>query len=404
MSAISGIDWASEWHDVRISAEDGTVLLQERFTHEETGISELVEVLLAHRVECCAIDRPDGLLVGRLLAAGICVLAIHPNQVKAARDRYRAAAGKSDRFDAMVLCELARTDRHRFPRLAPCSDETMALKALLRTREDLVGARVALANQLRAQLDAFWPGAARIFAEVDSPIGLAFLERYPAPHDARGLGERRLEGFLARHSYTGRRPASELLERLRNAPTAVTGEMERDARRTVVLGLVATLRPLVNQISQLTNQIASAIRSHPDGPIFLSFFRDRKSVITAATLLAEIGDCRARYPSAEHLAADAGMTPVAVESGKRKVACFRRGCDHRLRSAFATLADSTRHWHPWAHRHYTDATARGHDHPRAIRTVGRAWSRVLWQCWQDRQPYQPERHNALQRQLTITQG
>ncbi len=115
MSAISGIDWASDWHDVRISDTDGTMLLEERFTHDEAGISELVEVLLAHRVECCAIERPDGLLVGRLLAAGICVLAIHPNQVKAARDRYRAAAGKSDRFDAMVLCELARTDRHRFP-------------------------------------------------------------------------------------------------------------------------------------------------------------------------------------------------------------------------------------------------------------------------------------------------
>jgi transposase len=71
-------------------------------------------------------------------------------------------------------------------------------------------------------------------------------------------------------------------------------------------------------------------------------------VICAATLLAEIGDSRQRYPTAEHLAADAGMAPVAVESGRRKVACFRRGCDHRLRAATSTLADATRHHHPWA--------------------------------------------------------
>lgn len=181
MRAISGIDWASDWHDVHIADEHGALLAAEKFSHDELGVSALIELLLSHRVECCAIERPDGLLVGRLLAAGITVLAIHPNQVKAARDRFRAAAGKNDRFDAFVLCELARTDRHRFPVLAPPSDETLALKALVRTREDLVNARVALANQLRAQLQAFWPGAERIFADIDSQIGLAFLERYPTP-------------------------------------------------------------------------------------------------------------------------------------------------------------------------------------------------------------------------------
>jgi transposase len=400
MGAISGIDWASEWHDVRISETDGTVLLEERFTHDEAGISELVEVLLAYQVECCAIERPDGLLVGRLLAAGICVLAIHPNQVKAARDRYRAAAGKSDRFDAMVLCELARTDRHRFPSLAPCSDETTALKVLVRTREDLVATRVALANQLRAQLQAFWPGGARIFTDVDSQIALAFLERYPAPHDARGLGERRLEGFLSRHSYSGRRPASELLERLRNAPISITGELECEARRAAVLGLIAALRPIVEQIGQLTSQIAGAIRTHPDGPTFLSFFRDRKSVVTAAGLLAEIGDNRARYPRAETLAADAGQAPVAIESGKRRTATFRWACDKRLRTHVSVLADSTRHHHPWAHDIYQQARDRGCDHPHAIRILGRAWTRILWRCWQDHTTYQPTKHRALNTLLT----
>jgi transposase len=233
-------------------------------------------------VECCAIERPDGLLVGRLLAAGIPVLAIHPNQVKAARERFRAAAGKDDRFDAFVLCELARTDRHRFPMLAPSSDETLALKTLVRTREDLVDARVALANQLRAQLQAFWPGAEQIFAAIDSPIALAFLERYPCPTDTRGLREKRLESFLARNAYCGRRTPAELLTKLRSAPNAIISRPEQDARRSAVIALTATLRSIVEQINQITSQIASATRAHPDGAIFLALFRDPKSVITAA--------------------------------------------------------------------------------------------------------------------------
>ncbi len=399
MRAISGIDWASNWHDVHIADEHGELLAAEQFSHDELGMGALIELLLEYRVECCAIERPDGLLVGRLLAAGIVVLAIHPNQVKAARDRFRAAAGKNDRFDAFVLCELARTDRHRFPVLAPSGDETLALKALVRTREELVDARVALANQLRAQLQVFWAGAERIFADVDSPIALAFLERYPSSTDARGLGEKRLESFLARHGYCGRRPPAELLARLRSAPAAVVGELEQDARRAAVIGLITALRPIVEQISQLTSQIAGAVRTHPDGAIFLALFRDRKSVVTAAGLLAEIGDNRARYPTDDSLAADAGQAPVTNQSGKHSAVTFRWACDKRLRNHMCALADSTRHWHPWAHDVYQRARARGCDHPHAIRIRGRAWSRVLWRCWQDRTPYEPTRHNALNKIL-----
>lgn len=403
MAAICGIDWVDDWHDVRIADTiTGELLVEERFAHDEVGIADLLAAAREHQVERVTIERPNGLLVGRLLAAGITVVAIHPNQVKAARERFRAAGGKSDRFDAFVLCELARTDAHRFPALSPQGDETLALQTLCRTREDLVETRVHLTNQLRAQLDAFWPGAARIFADIDSQIALRFLERYPSPDDARGLGPKRLERFLARNSYCGRRSIDELLERLRNAPVAVVGEAEQEAHRQAVLCLVACLRPLVERIAELTSEIKGAIRAHPDGEIFLSFFRDPKSVITAAGLLSEIGDNRTRYPTNAALAADAGQAPVAIESGKKRAASFRWACDKRLRNHLCVLADSTRHWHPWAGDVYTRARARGCDHPHAIRILGRAWCRALWRCWQDTTPYDPTRHGNLNRLNTTT--
>ena len=395
MVRTAGVDWASQTHHVLIVDEDGERVVHRPVTHDEAGIEVLLDLLERYDVDRVGIERPDGVLVERMLDRGINVIAMHPNQVAAARPRFRAAGGKSDEFDAYVLAELARTDHHRFRILTPDSDETRALRALTRGREDLVATRVALANQLRAELDRFWPGAACIFHDIDSPIGLAFLERYPSPSDARGLGEKRLAQFLARHQYCGRRPARELLQRLRDAPAGRAGDLEQDARRHIVLALIAALKPIVQRIRELTSEIGHAVRTHPDGPIFLSFFRDPKSVICAATLLAEIGDDRTRYPRPDSLAADAGMTPVAVESGKSRHAVFRRACDRRLRAATCTLADSTRHWHPWAHTHYTNARARGHDHPRAIRTLGRAWIRIIWACWQTHQPYNPTRHRAL---------
>lgn len=394
---FAGIDWASEEHALCVVDGEGTTLEGEMFAHDEAGIGELVARMRAFGVARVAIERPDGVLVDRLLEGGFTVLPIHPNKLKATRPRYEAAGGKSDGFDAFVLAELARTDSHRHRALCPDSDETKALRALTRTREDLVTAKVRLANELRAQLDAFWPGAARVFADIDSPIALAFLERYPSPADARGLGEKRLEGFLARNRYCGRRSAAELLERLRQAPEGRAGALEAEARRGAVLGLVAALRPIVAQIRELTSQIAGAVRSHPDGQVFLPLFKDPKSVVTAARLVAEIGDDRSRYPTRDALAADAGMAPVARESGKRKVASFRWACDKRLRDAVACLANSTRHTHPWARSVYLEARARGLEHPHAIRVLGRAWLRVLWRCWQDGVPYDPAKHGNLQR-------
>lgn len=399
MERTAGIDLASEEHRLLVVEPDGSRLEERRVGHTEDGIGALVRRLLDLRVARVAIEQPNGLVVDRLLDAGIPVVAVHPNQLAAARDRYRAGGGKSDGFDAYVLAELVRTDMHRFRLLQPDSDETKALRALTRAREDLVEQRVALCNQLRGQLEGFWPGAARVFADVDSPIALAFLERYPSPSDARNLGVKRLAGFLARNRYSGRRTPEELLERLRTAPEGRAGETELEARRQIVLALVTALKPLVEQIKLLTSQIAGALCAHDDGPTFLSLFRDPKSVITAAELLAEIGDTRDRHPTSASLEAIAGQSPVAVQSGKKKVACFRWACNKNMRDAVSVLADSSRHHNPWAADIYQRARARGHNHPHAIRIHGRAWLRVIWRLWQDRTTYDPSRHQSLNRLL-----
>jgi transposase len=400
---FAGVDWASEEHAVCVVDGDGRIVEGRRYRHDERGIRALCGRLLELGVALVAVERPDGLLIERLLDSDLQVIAIHPNQVAAMRPRFSAAGGKSDGFDAFVLGELARTDRHRFRVLVPDTDATKALRALTRAREDLVGHRVALANELRAQLEGFWPGAAAVFADVDSPIALAFLRRYPSPADAHGLGEQRLTRFLARHHYCGRRPPAELLGRLRGAASGRADQLETEARRTIVLALVAALEPIVARIAELTGEIRAALADHADGPTFRSLFCDPKTAICPATMLAEIGDCRDRYPAVAALAGDGGQSPVTIQSGKSQRARFRWACDHRLRDAIATMADTSRHHNPWAADIYTRARARGCTHQHAIRILGRAWCAVIWRLWQDRDVYDPNRHTALQ-QLLATRG
>jgi len=271
---------------------------------------------------------------------------------------------------------------------------------LTRSREDLVHARVALAQQLRAELERFWPGPIGLFAALDSRISLAFLARYPSPGDTRGLGEKRLAAFLKAHGYS-HKTAAQLLEHLNAVPQGRAGEVETRTRRSIVLHLTQTLQVLGQQIRELETEIADALDAHPDGEIFRSFFKTT-AVLCAATLLAEIGDCRRRYPHRDSIAADAGQAPVAVESGKRKHAKFRWACNKRLRNALSTLAQTTCRWNAWAADRYANARARGHNHRRALRTLGRAWTRIIWACWQNHTPYDPARHTGLQQHLTIT--
>src|ERR1700735_109110 len=269
---FAGVDWASEEHAVCVVDERGRIVEGKRYRHNEQGLRSVCARLVSLGVALVALERPDGLLIERLLDAGLRVVAVHPNQVKAMRPRFSVSGGKSDGFDSFVLAELARTDSHRFRVLEPDSDQTKALRSMTRARDSLVHTRVGLANQLRDQLQTFWPGAGKVFCSVDTKIALAFLRRYPTPVDARGLGEQRLAAFLKRHAYPGRKPASELLTRLREGAEGRAGELETKARHQIVLALVSALQPVVARISELTIEIRHALDQHPDGRTFRSLF------------------------------------------------------------------------------------------------------------------------------------
>ncbi len=262
----------------------------------------------------------------------------------------------------------------------------------MRTRDDLVEMRVAATNQLSALLDAHWPGARAVSADVESPVSLEFLTRYPAPASARHLGEKRMAAFLVKHGYSGRRPAAELLARLRSAPPGSTGEALTEALRDAVLALVAVLRALNGAVKDLDRSVAAHLGEHPDGKIFTSL--PRSGQINAAQMPAEWGDCRQAYAGPDSVAALAGVTPVTRQSGKHRDVSFRWACNKRFRKAMTTFADNSRHASPWAAKVYSDARAAGKDHPHAIRILARAWIRVIWPCWINGVPYDPARHGA----------
>ena len=73
---------------------------------------------------------------------------------------------------------------------------------------------------------------------------------------------------------------------------------------------------------------------------------------------------------------------------------FRYATNRRARQALHTWLDNSRRSSDWAAQRYAAARARGQRHPHALRTLGRAWLRIIWACWRTKTPYNPARHEA----------
>jgi hypothetical protein len=142
-----------------------------------------------------------------------------------------------------------------------------------------VDACVAAINQFAVTLYAHLLGAKAIFANIESVIALAFLTQYPtAALAAVGLTEKRLAAFPAYQGYSGKKPVAVLLVRL--------GQRCPDP--------------------------------------------------------GQWGDTRASFDRLDAVAALAGITPIAMESGKQRGVSFRWACNKRLHVAIKTFAANSR--------------------------------------------------------------
>lgn len=392
----AGIDWARDDHAVSIVNDRGREVHRCTIEHTAAGLRELLKVLGKHGVGEVAIERPDGPVIDTLLDAGLTVVVISPNRVKNLRGRYGSAGNKDDRFDAFVLADTLRTDRLRLRPLVPDGEDTVALRRACRARKDLVKHRIAAANQLRAHLRNVLPAAVGLFRDLDSAISLAFLTRFDTQDKVDWLSPKRLGDWLAKQGYSGKVDPGVLHQRLLDAARGATGE-HATSQAHITASYVALLRTLLEQIKTLEKQIDVQLTAHTDAHIFTSL--PRAGRVRAARLLAEIGDCRARFPTPESLICLAGAAPSTRQSGKLRVVGFRWACDKQLRDAVIDFAADTRLANPWAADYYDRARARGHDHAHTVRILAKAWLTIIWHCWQDNVPYDPTNHRALQRFL-----
>ncbi|WP_435215623.1 IS110 family transposase [Streptomyces sp. bgisy034] len=397
---FAGVDWGNARQQLCLVDEAGQVVHQKRYAHTADGLERLDRHLRRHApLAGIAIERGEGLLVERLQAAGHTLYCVSPKISARARERYRMAPKKDDAFDAFVLADSLRHEYRRWRPLPVASPKLAELRAVIRDRERVVWNQRDLENQLRAILESYHPAVLHLFSSLDRDISLAFLQDYPTPEQARRIGPERMKAFTGRHGYSGRTRLEVLVERLRThlltaAPGTVAGK-----QLTAVL-FAEQLALLNDHIRILNKRIDELLAAHPDAPIFLSFPCMGRSC--AATLLAEMGEDRDRFPTPAALMAETGVAPVTRSSGRTRQVRFRYAANKRMRHAVDWWVFNMAREVPWVREAYEQARARRQPHNRAIRGLGARWVRVLWRCWQDHTLYDPGLHLSNRAEADLT--
>jgi len=389
--AFAGIDWGGSHHQLCVVDASGKRRSQLRVTHDVAGLADLDAELarFGNRLPV-AVERSEGLLVEHLQAVGHVVFPVSPRIAARARERYRVAPVKDDRFDAYVLADTLRHEHDRWRPLAVASPLLAEIRALTRDRDRLLETQQATEAQLRAILEAYHPAPVRLFSSVDRQITLSFITDYPTPAAASRLRTARIAGFCKRNSYTGRVPAQVLAERLR--ANLLSGAEGTVAGKSFSAQSFTRLLTLLNeQLAEFDDAIAAAVAKHPDAAIFASF--PGVGPVLTGVLLAEIGEDRTRFPRPEVLLAEAGLAPVTRASGRSRSVRFRYAANGRLREAAMWWAFNSLKVSPWAaHAFRVARDERGQRYHRALRGLAARWTRILWRCWHDGTTYDPGKH------------
>jgi len=391
--AFAGIDWGGDHHQLCVVDASGVRQRELRVAHDVAGLQQLDHELARFAaVLPVAIERSEGLLVEHLQAQGHVVFAVPPRIAARARERYGVASVKDDRFDAFVLADTLRHEHVHWRGVAVPSAVLAEVRALTRDRDRLLETQQATEAQLRSILEAYHRAPAKLFSSVDRQITLSFVQEYPTPQSASRLRATRVGGFCRRNHYSGRVPPDVLAERLR--ANLLSGSEGTVSGKSFSARSFAQLLGLLNeQLAEFDDAIAAAVAEHPDAAIFTSF--PGVGPVLTGVMLAEIGEDRARFPTASVLLSEAGLAPVTRSSGRSRSVQFRYAANRRLREASMWWAFNSLKVSPWASATFQQArTERGQRYHRALRGLAARWMRVMWRCWTDGTTYDPAKHPA----------
>jgi transposase len=391
---LVGIDWADGEHAYHMRAPDGSF----RWGSVAQTAEAIADLLNEWKNDfpdaqlSICLETSRGALINALLEhPSITVYPVNPNALANYRKAFAHGGGKTDPVDAKLILQYLQHYRDQLRPLLPNSPLTRELAALAEDRRRLVEQRVALANELKSLLKTYFPAIlllnpAKIYAEFI----VRLLRKYPTLQAAQTAGRAKLRKFF--FGVGAKDKVEQRLDTLRDAVPLSTDEvlLRTSARRTQAI--CGQLDSLNQSISQYDDELKQLVKTHADYEIVRSLPGTAEK--TQARLIAALGDDRSRYQSAESLQAAAGIAPLTTQSGKQRFVSSRWACSKFIKQTFHEYAGLSITKSVWAKAYYEQQLARGSSKQMARRALAYKWLRIIYRCWQTREPYDEARYLA----------
>lgn len=378
-----GVDWSEQSHAVCVLDEGGAVLERATVPDGPEGLRWIHEVVAKHGVRAgdvfIGIEIDHGLMVEGLHATGYQVYPVNPYSASRYRDRDKTSGQKSDSGDARMLADLVRTDRHKHQVMASNSEGVDALKALTRTHQQLIEARVRHSNELRMALREYYPAAIQAFSgELRAPDTLELLGRAPTPLQGRRLSLSRISAAMKRANRRNVEDKAAAIQAALRAPQLERSPLVARAYGQTVSALVRLLESLNAQIEELEQQIAELFQDRPEAKLCLSLPGLGNNLGPRA--LAEFGDSPGRYRDSKARRAFAGTAPVTCTSGKSRWVHRRYATNRRLLNTCQMWAFGALRGSPGAHAYYRHLRLTGKSHNAALRQLANRLVAIFHGC------------------------
>ena len=399
-AAFIGIDWADQKHDVCWLPARGETPQACVLKHQPAEIAAWVAELRQRsggRPIAVCLEQSRGALISALLQYDFLVLfPLNPKQLAAYREALAPSGAKDDSTDAELLARFLRDHHRQLRPWRPDDELTRSLRLLTEQRRRWVEDRVGLGNELLQRLkEGYWLALQFQGAELYSEQFLAFLAQFPSQRELQRASPKQLARWLPKRRRVADDPPAEEILRTQIASVRAALPMTKDAavltaNRLAVVHLVVVLRHLNQAIEDCEQKIAELLAQHPEAQLFASFPGAGPALVPR--LVAAFGTDREKFSSAQDIQQLSGIAPVTKRSGKTQVVHMRWACPKFLKQTFHEYARCSALYSPWAKAYLAMLKARGHGYQEAIRSLAFKWQRIMFRCWQTRQPYNEDRY------------
>ena len=402
VAAYVGIDWADQKHDVILRPVGDPAKAEHQVIKSEINalndwIAQMHERFGEKGKVLVCLEQSRGALIYQLMAYELFELyPINPSQLANYRKTFFSSGAKDDQPDADLLSELVMCHRDRLKAWKPDDQLTRELASLNEGRRNAVDRRTELANEIKSQLKLYFPVALQILEnDITTALAADLLVQWPTLAELQKVSPGKLRKFFYGHNSRQEKKILERLALIKEAkPLTTDVAIIRPTALRVKL-LAQQLKSLLPFIAEYERRIAELFGSHPDRFLFDNL--PGAGPALAPRLLTAFGTDRDRFEVAGDLLNLSGVAPVRIASGKKtgksaSVHC-RRACPKFLRQSFHEFGECSIRYCPWAQACYQAQRDRGKGHHAAVRAVTFKWIRILFACWKQRIPYDPDRYS-----------